>query len=108
MTTFGQRLQELMKQNKMTQQELANKLNVKRGSVSNWVTDRRFPDKDLLLDISRIFDVSLEYLYCADIEPVMEMATNEQVDTAYELFKKLDDENKEVILALINKLIEKR
>lgn len=62
MTTFGARLQQLMKQSKMTQQELAEKLNVRRGSVSNWVTDRRMPDSEILVEIAKYFDVSVDYL----------------------------------------------
>lgn len=64
MTTFGERLQFLMKRDKMTQQELANRLNVKRGSVSNWVTNRRMPDRELLIGISNIFKVTTDYLLC--------------------------------------------
>ncbi|MGL5718701.1 MAG: LexA family protein [Paraclostridium sp.] len=62
MTTFGSRLHQMMKRNKITQQELADKLNVRRGSVSNWVTDRRRPDSEILVEIARIFDVSTDYL----------------------------------------------
>lgn len=62
MTTFGTRLQQLMKQSKMTQQELAEKLNVRRGSVSNWVTDRRMPDSETLVEIAKKFEVSVDFL----------------------------------------------
>lgn len=40
MTTFGEKLRHLMESNNVKQQELADKLNVKRGSVSNWITNR--------------------------------------------------------------------
>ena len=62
MTTFGKKLHSLMKDNKITQQELAEKLNVRRGSVSNWVTDRRMPDSDTIVDLANIFNVTTDYL----------------------------------------------
>lgn len=62
MTTFGKKLHSLMKDNKITQQELAEKLNVRRGSVSNWVTDRRMPDSDTIVDLANMFNVTTDYL----------------------------------------------
>ena len=62
MTTFGKKLHSLMKENKITQQELAERLNVRRGSVSNWVTDRRVPDNNTIVELANIFNVTTDYL----------------------------------------------
>lgn len=99
MTEFKDRLHVLMKGHNMTQQQLADKLHIKRGSVSNWVTGRRFPDKDLMIDMAEIFNVSLEHLYGSEKE--------NKVDEAYKLFNQLDAEDKQLILSLVNSMIEK-
>ena len=62
MTSFGEKLRELMKSNNMTQKELADKLNVKRGSVSNWITNRRCPDAETIVRIADNFDVTVDFL----------------------------------------------
>lgn len=62
MTTFGKKLHSLIKENKMTQKELADKLNVKRGSVSNWVTDRRMPDNNTVVELANLFNVTTDFL----------------------------------------------
>lgn len=62
MTTFGKKLHSLMKENKTTQQELAERLNVRRGSVSNWVTDRRVPDNNTIVELANVFNVTTDFL----------------------------------------------
>lgn len=62
MTTFGKKLHSLMKENKITQQELAERLNVRRGSVSNWVTDRRVPDNNTIVELANVFNVTTDFL----------------------------------------------
>lgn len=37
----------------LTQQELANQLNVTDKTISNWETGRRLPDISLLVDLSK-------------------------------------------------------
>ena len=81
MTTFGNRLQVLMKHNNVTQQELANKLNVRRGSVSNWVTDRRCPDSDTLVKIANYFDVTVDYLLGRNDETIRKPKLDEGIKT---------------------------
>lgn len=46
----------------MTQDELSQKLNVSRKTISNWENERSFPDIDILVKISEIFNVSLDDL----------------------------------------------
>lgn len=107
MATFGSRLSELLLENKMTHKEFAEKLNVHKGTISNWTTDRRFPDRDMLLKISDVFNVTVDYLIGADSkydDPI----TDKQVDELWELFEQLNDSNKELVMQLINNLIDSR
>lgn len=59
---FGSEITELRKKNDLTQEQLAEKLNVTRQAVSNWENDRNLPDIEMLIRISDEFDVSLDEL----------------------------------------------
>ena len=46
----------------LTQQELANQLNVTDKAISNWETGRRLPDISLMVDLSKKLDISIQDL----------------------------------------------
>ena len=46
----------------MAQQELADKLKIGKTTVSNYETGYSKPDTDTLIQMSKIFNVSLNYL----------------------------------------------
>lgn len=60
--TFGQNLQTLRRQNGLSQQQLAEQLGVSRQAVSKWELDAAKPDIDNVIQISRLFDVSIDEL----------------------------------------------
>ena len=62
MATFGTRLKELRKQKKITQQELADILNVDRTSVGKWETDKNLANNDILNSLCSFFVCSMDYL----------------------------------------------
>lgn len=59
---FSGRLKELRKREHLTQQDLANKLNVDRTSVGKWETNRNLANNDILQKICSMFDVTMDYL----------------------------------------------
>lgn len=59
---FANRLSELRKEYKMTQKELADRLGVARGTIGMYEIGRREPDTDTLYRLSKIFNVSIDYL----------------------------------------------
>lgn len=60
--TFGERLYELRKNRNISQEELAELLDVSRQSISKWENDKAYPEMTRLLFMSDYFDVSLDYL----------------------------------------------
>ena len=62
MSTLGTRLQELRKQKGLTQEQLAEKLNVTNQSVSKWEKDINAPDILLLVALADLFETSVDYL----------------------------------------------
>lgn len=62
METLGNRIQRLRKNNKLTQEEIAVRLNVTTQAVSKWENDISSPDISLLLDLALILGTTTDYL----------------------------------------------
>lgn len=60
--TVAEKLAYLRKENKMTQAELAEKLNYSDKSVSKWERGEALPDLEVLVHVAELFHVSLDYL----------------------------------------------
>ncbi len=60
--SFGNRLYELRKKKNVSQEELAELLDVSRQSISKWENDKAYPEMTRLLYMSDYFGVSLDYL----------------------------------------------
>jgi len=59
---FGKKLAELRKQKKMSQYEMAEKLNFSRGKLANYEQGTREPDYETLKFLANFFNVSIDYL----------------------------------------------
>ena len=59
---IGAFLKELRKAKKLTQEQLAEQLNVSNRTVSRWETGSNMPDIGLLVEIADFYDVSIDYL----------------------------------------------
>lgn len=59
---FGERLYKLRSEKNISQEELAELLDVSRQSISKWENDKAYPEMTRLLFMSDYFDVSLDYL----------------------------------------------
>ncbi|MGN1399257.1 MAG: helix-turn-helix domain-containing protein [Erysipelotrichaceae bacterium] len=62
MESFGQRLANLRKEHNLTQNDIADKLNVSPQAVSKWENDLTSPDIQTLLDLSEIYNISVDEL----------------------------------------------
>lgn len=63
---FSKKIVKIRKDNNLTQEELAEKLNVSRQAVSNWENNRNLPDIEMLIIISKRFSISLDDLILGD------------------------------------------
>ncbi|MGG6799489.1 UNVERIFIED_CONTAM: helix-turn-helix transcriptional regulator [Streptococcus canis] len=59
---FAERLVELRKKNDLTQQELADKIGINRGSYSNWENGKREPSFSKLIELSKLLNTTPNYL----------------------------------------------
>lgn len=59
---IGQRIRSLRKENRLSQEELANKLNINTDHLGRLETGNRGMSIDLLAEISKYFTVSTDYI----------------------------------------------
>lgn len=65
--SLGQNLQFLRKRDNITQEQLAEVLEVSRQSVSKWESDTTYPEMEKLLQLANLFHCSLDDLVQKDI-----------------------------------------
>ena len=65
-----ERIKDIMKQKKIKQIDIVNKLNVPRSNVSSWLNGNRGIPKDKILEIAKILNVSVDYLLGSDEIPL--------------------------------------
>lgn len=60
--TLGEKLKIARKQAGLSQEQLSEKLGVSRSAVAKWETDNGIPDVDNLKTLSRLLNVSIDYM----------------------------------------------
>jgi len=60
--TFGEKVQILRKAKGMSQEQLAKRLNVSRQAISKWEQGLATPDVSNVIELSKLFNVSIDYL----------------------------------------------
>ena len=63
---LGNKIQEIRKKNKMSQEEFAEVFNVTRQTISSWENSKSYPDIETLIKLSDKFDISLDILLKED------------------------------------------
>ena len=66
METFGQRFQKLRKAKGLTQEDIAERINISPQAVSKWENDLTSPDISVLVELSEILGVTLDELLGKD------------------------------------------
>ena len=59
---FGQQIKRVRNDHGLTQEEMANKLNVSRQTISSWENNRNLPDLELVVQIAEKFNLSVDEL----------------------------------------------
>ena len=64
--TLGEKISALRSKHNMSQGDLAEKINVSRQSISKWETDASVPELDKLVQLSELFNITLDELVKGD------------------------------------------
>lgn len=71
---FGEKLRELRKSQKLTQQQLADRLGVAKSVVSYYESGDRFPSYDVMVKIAHTFHVTTDYLLDVERKRVLDVS----------------------------------
>lgn len=70
---LGSKILKIRKDNKMSQEDFAEELNVTRQTISNWENGKNYPDIETLIAISDKFNISLDVLLKGEEKMVKDM-----------------------------------
>lgn len=92
---FGERIKELRLNLGLNQVEFSKLLNVTKQSVSNWENNNILPSIDMLINISKKFSVSADYLLGLSEIPTLNVQdlTTEQITHLQLLINDLKNTN---------------
>jgi len=90
--SVGERLLTLRNKKSLTQEDLAEQLDVSRQSISKWELNKTLPDVEKLIQLSELYEVSIDYLVKGE-----ENFTEEGIDEEEEK-KETNIEQKDIIL----------
>lgn len=71
--SIGEKLKILRKEKKLTQQELADKVGIKRPVISNYEINRRVPSLSQLRIFAEFYGVGLDYFGVAQTDDVLDL-----------------------------------
>ena len=102
---FGDNLRQIRKSKKMSQEQLAEKVNVSRQSVSKWETGEAYPEMNNILELCKIFNCKINELIHADMSDISSL----DKEIVMEVVKFNDEKQKQVkslsnIISLISKI----
>lgn len=87
---IGNRIKLYRVKKKMTQEELANRLGTKKATISNYETGYRSPQQDMLFELARVLEISINDLFPA----ILKSKEENSIETIY---KKLEPPRKEKV-----------
>lgn len=91
---MGSRIREERLKSGMSQDELAEKLGMKRANISNYEAGRVIPPGNILLELSKIFNVTTDYLLGLSIDAEENISIDDNLMQIQRAKRKLNMENR--------------
>ncbi len=76
--SIGERLINLRKSKNLSQEQVADKLNVTRQTISKWETDQSMPDLDKIIPICELFGITTDELLSGVVKEKEEVMIEDQ------------------------------
>ena len=73
-TCFPERLKQLRRDAGMLQADLAEHFKVSKSAVSGWEVGRNQPSYDILIEMSILFGVTVDYLLCREDRRLLDIS----------------------------------
>lgn len=104
------RLFELRSEANLSQRAIAKMLNISQGTYNNWENSNTQPSIEQLVQLSRFFKVSIDYIVCNSDDfgfvDAKDSLTDEQ-KRVLRLFDRLDHDGKTALLNFLDKVLKK-
>ena len=97
MRDFAYKLYILRTQSGYSQEALAEKVNVSRQAISKWELGLTLPDTDKIVALSKVFDVSIDYLLKDEIKVNKDESLDRLVLKFLGSAQDMDDISKELV-----------
>lgn len=97
---LSEKIFKLRKTNGLSQDELAEKLNVSRQAISKWETDQATPELDKIVKLAELFNVTTDYLLQHDIADELAIRTTALEKQQQEILNKQRKNQKRQYLIL--------
>lgn len=105
------RLLELRNEKKLSQRAIAAKLNISQGTYNNWENSRTQPSIEQLIELSRFFNVSVDFLIGnSDDYGLINVKDNlaPEQRKLLQLFDRLEPGTRSAVMALLNAISEQQ
>lgn len=109
MAYLGKRIQELRKENGLTQQELAKRINISHPQIVRYENKGVQPPADVLKRLANVFGVSIDYLVSGDTEEKAKATLRDtRLLSLFKAVEGMNDKDKGIVSELINAFIFQR
>lgn len=106
---FGNILKKIRQDNNLTQEELAKKIDTSRSNIANYENNKNMPSVDILDKLSKMFNVSIDYLLGKSDIRNPEEIDNSKINVAFSSgYDGLNETNQNIINATIAGLLAKQ
>ena len=107
MANFAQRLKELRTTRKLTQNRLAELLNVKPRVYSRWETGDAVPHFDTIVRLADILGVTLDEMAGRTDAPTQATIRNPELNRLYKKVDLLSDEDQSALVVVLDSLVKR-
>lgn len=108
--TFGQRLRKARKERGFTQKQLADLIDAKHNSVSDWENDKNKPDPDTIEYICGALDIPVSFLFSDSIQikktPEPTDIDSEDLHPLLKIYNELNADGQERLMEYAEELTE--
>jgi len=104
---FGEKIKLLRKENSWSQKELSKKINTDTRQISLYENNKVAPSADTIVRISKVFNVSIDYLLIDDIVRRPLNVKDESIFERIQMIELLTEEEKQSVYNIIDGLAAK-
>lgn len=110
---LGDRIRSLREKHNLTQEQIAKKIGISRGTYAHYEINKRRPDYETLIKIAEIFDVSTDYLVGRSDNPGYKIIDDNKIESdpdlqiAFNAASDFSEEARKQTIDFINYIREK-